>query len=44
MPHLLDGGLHEKTGEQLISLVFAVEVKIHILMYRRHFVRNGFVE
>jgi hypothetical protein len=44
MAHLFNGGLNEQTCEQVISLVIAVKVEIHVLVYGGKFVGNCLVK
>jgi hypothetical protein len=42
--HLLNRRALEQIGQQIIALVVAMEMEVHVLMHCRQFIGNGFVE
>jgi hypothetical protein len=44
MEHLFDGGALEQAGQEIISLIVTVEVKVHVLMQGGDFFAHRLVE
>ena len=44
MQHFVDRSAFEQIGKQVVPVIVATEVKIHILVYSQQFVGHGFVQ